>query len=239
MGILERREREKRLRREMILEASKKVFFERGLRAATLEDIAERAELSKGTIYLYFSSKEDLYASLMTRALELLLEMFKSSRPEELRPAAAIRRLAEAYLLFSRNESYLFKILGVVESPLVGANLSPKIFSELEGASDDILSYVATFVDKGKKEGSFRADVSSHEAVLLFWLSLSGVLNLKARSADLREGSILSADSVVGSVDFDRLFGNCLDYLIGFLSAGMRRVDGRRRAKSVSHSKPA
>ncbi len=61
MGILERKEKEKQQRRDDILGAAKEVFFSKGLMSATMDEIAEKAELSKGTLYLYFASKEELY----------------------------------------------------------------------------------------------------------------------------------------------------------------------------------
>ena len=57
MGIHERKEREKEHRRDEILNAAQKVFFEKGLQSATMDEIAEAAELSKGTLYLYYGSK--------------------------------------------------------------------------------------------------------------------------------------------------------------------------------------
>ena len=62
MGIAERKEREKEQRRKAILDAAEKVFFEKGLKYSTMDDVAEEAELSKGTLYLYFKNKEELFA---------------------------------------------------------------------------------------------------------------------------------------------------------------------------------
>lgn len=64
MGIPERKEREKRERKEQILEAARKLFQERGFLNVTMSDIAESAELSIGTLYLYFKNKDDIYAGL-------------------------------------------------------------------------------------------------------------------------------------------------------------------------------
>ena len=76
MGIHERKEREKERRREEILDAAQRVFVEKGLTTATVDDIAMAAELSKGTLYLYFESKEDIYVALMMRGLRLLYSVF-------------------------------------------------------------------------------------------------------------------------------------------------------------------
>ena len=57
MGIAERREREKRMRRRQIVDAAKKIFSIKGFSGATMENIAQEAELSPATLYLYFTNK--------------------------------------------------------------------------------------------------------------------------------------------------------------------------------------
>ncbi len=65
MGIFERRIRERRQRRHQIMEAAELVFQEQGFTNATLVEIADNAEVSPGTIYLYFKNKEDIFLSLI------------------------------------------------------------------------------------------------------------------------------------------------------------------------------
>lgn len=73
---------DKAVRVAEIQNAARKVFFEKGFKNATVEHIAKRARLSKGTVYLYFKSKEDLYISMMLPVLEKfglqLMEIEKS-----------------------------------------------------------------------------------------------------------------------------------------------------------------
>ena len=87
MGIAERREREKdlqqKMRRKQILDAAKRLFYEKGFSAATIEDIAQEAELSPAAIYLYFKNKDDLYASLNLQLLEYLAERLEGLYAEE------------------------------------------------------------------------------------------------------------------------------------------------------------
>ena len=73
MGIAERKKKEKERRRQQILVAAKRVFSIKGFSKATMEDIAREAELSPGTLYIYFKNKEDLYASLSLRILQFLV----------------------------------------------------------------------------------------------------------------------------------------------------------------------
>lgn len=63
----QRAERAKALRHEEILDAARRVFAERGFRGTTIADIAEAAGIALGTVYLYFPSKEDVFAALYER----------------------------------------------------------------------------------------------------------------------------------------------------------------------------
>ncbi len=217
MGIAERKVREKQMRRDLILKAAEEVFFEKGLRAATLDEIAERAEVGKGTIYLYFASKEDLYYSLMTKGLSMLLKVFEDTKPDNSNPRRALLQFGDAYLKFSSEQSYLFKMLGAVDNPVVNEQVAPIVLSGLENMSDKVLSYVARFVQKGIDDGTFRNDLSPYEAVLLFWVSLSGVLNLRARAAATRDNKFVSKDSVLHRVDYDSLYNKSINLFTSFL----------------------
>ena len=61
MGIQERKQRERERRRQQIIVAAKRVFSEKGFSKSTMEDIAREAELSPGTLYLYFKNKDKVY----------------------------------------------------------------------------------------------------------------------------------------------------------------------------------
>lgn len=76
MGIKERKIREKESRLQDILKSAKSVFFEKGFQAATMEEIAKLAEISKGTIYLYFKNKDDLFTSIILEGMKQLHERF-------------------------------------------------------------------------------------------------------------------------------------------------------------------
>lgn len=60
-------------RREEILSAARKVFARQGFRGTTIADIAEEAGIALGTIYLYFPSKEDVFAALNEQLAELIV----------------------------------------------------------------------------------------------------------------------------------------------------------------------
>ncbi len=70
MNLNERKHQAKRNSKEAILKAARKVFSEKGFNRATVEEITSKAELSPGTLYLYFKSKEELYTFLSIAVLK-------------------------------------------------------------------------------------------------------------------------------------------------------------------------
>ena len=63
MGVVERRKREREVRRELAIDAAMRIFEEEGYYALTMEKIAERSEVSRAALYLYFKSKEEILIS--------------------------------------------------------------------------------------------------------------------------------------------------------------------------------
>jgi AcrR family transcriptional regulator len=66
-GKLTRKERDRQRREDDFLDAAEKLYAERGYFQTSMEDVAREAEYATGTIYRYFSSKEDLYNKILTR----------------------------------------------------------------------------------------------------------------------------------------------------------------------------
>ncbi|OPY74950.1 MAG: Fatty acid metabolism regulator protein [Syntrophorhabdus sp. PtaU1.Bin050] len=63
MGVLERRKREREVRRELAIDAAMCIYEEEGYHTITMEKIAERSELSRAALYLYFKSKDEILIS--------------------------------------------------------------------------------------------------------------------------------------------------------------------------------
>ena len=67
---LSRREREKAAHRREIMQAALAVFARKGVATATMEEIAQEAEFSKGAVYLHFASKEELLSTILVDILQ-------------------------------------------------------------------------------------------------------------------------------------------------------------------------
>ena len=87
-------------RREAILEAALSVFAEHGFAAARLDDVAARAGVAKGTLYLYFKDKETLFEEVVRGAVNPLLERLGALADDPDIPFATA--LAAFHALFER-----------------------------------------------------------------------------------------------------------------------------------------
>lgn len=174
-----RREREKEERRQSILRAAREVFLTEGFYRTTMDHIAERAEVSKGTVYLYFESKETLLAHLLLEGLETLLAYLEEAYAPDRALAASerLRRLGWAYLQFFQHEPLYFRFLMAVDGGRFRDTVTPEVYQEVLRVSTEGLDWVIRAIQQGVDEGLFDCcDVRQAAATL--WAALNGVLEL-------------------------------------------------------------
>ncbi len=187
MGIQERKEREKERRRQQIIVAAKRVFSDKGFNKATMEDIAREAELSPGTLYLYFKNKEELYASLSLRILQyLLIRVEHVNSEKDLGPDKKIDTLMEAmYDVYDFDPLIIINMFHLQSSETL-KNLSPKLLEEIKGLSRKALGAIAAIFEDGAKTGKF---IDKHPIALAdtFWALFSGVVLWEASKKIINE----------------------------------------------------
>jgi len=92
------------VRRSLVLDAARAVFFEHGLEGTSIREIAQRAGYTPGAIYSYFASKEEVYAALLGESLERLNEKVQVAHARSQGGAAATgRATAAAFFGFYRD----------------------------------------------------------------------------------------------------------------------------------------
>jgi len=174
-----RREREKQERRRSILQAARETFFENGFHHTTVESVAERAEVSKGTVYLYVESKEALLAHLLLEGLEDLVgELDRAYSTTRGVPAdEQLRELAQAYLAFFRRDPQYFPFLMAMDRGRFQEAIPSELHEHILAASLEGLNRAVHVVEQGMEEGLFTCS-DAQKAACVFWASLNGVLQL-------------------------------------------------------------
>ncbi|MGX7729964.1 TetR/AcrR family transcriptional regulator [Rhodococcus sp. 2H158] len=103
-------------RREQLIEIGRAIFAERGYEAASIEEIAQRAQVSKPVVYEHFGGKEGLYAVVVDREMSTLMSMISASLTQN-RSRIRVERVALALLTYVEERTDGFRIL-VRDSPV-------------------------------------------------------------------------------------------------------------------------
>lgn len=133
-------------RREQLLDVGRTVFAERGFEGASIEEIAQRAGITKPVIYEHFGGKEGLYAVVVDREVKRLLSRFEGELTQD-SPRAKLEAAANTFLTYIEEEQEGFRVL-VRDSPVTSKTGS------LASVIGDIASQVEyVFAEEFKSRG--------------------------------------------------------------------------------------
>jgi len=177
MGITERRTREKQQREEQIINAAEKVFFESGFDNSTMDDIAVAAELSKGALYTYFKTKNELCICIVCRALSLVLENFNNVFADK--KLSGLKMIVEAGMSFQRfynsHPKYYCALLSYRQHR-GGCGQESKFLRNTLEENNRINDLLVAMLRKGMDDGSIRQNLDAKKTALTLWGDMSGLI---------------------------------------------------------------
>jgi AcrR family transcriptional regulator len=161
-GRTQKWQRRKEARPAELLEAALDVFFEKGFAAARLEDIAARAGVTKGTIYLYFESKEDVFEALVRSIPQPNIEQLRALAADETVPADVMLRRMLTFLggVLRDGRMAMFPRLVIGEGGRF-PKLAESYKREIISRGVNVLSAI---IERGIAEGRFRNVDPAHAA---------------------------------------------------------------------------
>ncbi len=161
-----RKEREREFHRRFILERAVSLFAEHGFEATTMDMIAEAAEVSKGTVYNYFSNKQELFRTLIEwgsgRAREIGVETL--STPDTTR-VERLRMFVQLFLEFFETGRDIHQIL-VREGDRTSISMKDTFGGPLRNNWMQLIDFISGFITEGQEEGVFRK-MNAHKAAFL------------------------------------------------------------------------
>jgi len=159
------------IKRRRILDAAVEVFSERGFHLATVSDVARAARVGKGTLYLYFDSKEALLVALLDELVDRLLWILDRVLAEGASLREAVHRLVDEQIGDGPVDARLLRLIS--QQPVL-ANLS--LQQEKRALVRRIIERVATRIRAAMDRGMLRRADPDLCACLL--LNLPGVVSL-------------------------------------------------------------
>ena len=156
-------------RRRQLLDAALSVFVAQGYHSAAMDDIADKAGVSKPVLYQHFPGKRDLYLALLDESAAALMEAVRGAMLSTTDNKARVRATVSAYYKFVEDKTGAFRL--VFESDLLG---EPEVRERLESVERQCADAVAAVIaeDTGLPEAAAR----------LLGAGLAGIAQVTART---------------------------------------------------------
>jgi len=192
---VERKIQEKLKRKNEILKAAERIMKANGLHGLNIDQVAEETSLAKGTIYLYFKSKEEILGNLTVKSRTLLLKEFKKVDALDI---SAIDKFAEIirinYRFYLKNPLY-YDLVSLYE-----ANHTFDESEEMYGSSNAITLFVSRIALDAQKEGQLNPALDPLHVTMILWGTTVGILQmLKVRGVLIKSKLSITESQILDS----------------------------------------
>ena len=185
-STLTKRELGKKQRALKILDAAETVFFKEGQEEATMDDVAEEANVSKATLYVYFKSKDELFLAIAKRGHVVLQQMFQDAVNSTDTGMKAVREIGVAFFKFSREYRHYYKFTSFFELKHI-----TEVSEEAMRMLLDTMNILEESIERGKKDGSIKSHVDARVTAKVLWGMALGqihMLNIKGSLIEKQTG---------------------------------------------------
>ncbi|MHC0036342.1 TetR/AcrR family transcriptional regulator [Pseudoneobacillus sp. C159] len=161
-------------RREMIYEYALECFAEKGFQLTTMDDIVKKSNTSKGFVYSYFKSKEELYVSLME---EKTANMFVKIEDRFRKLATAKEKIAELFHIYRKNggmEKYKVITRAQIEYTLYSSRVEELQKNMRDRFEKQHLPFIKRIISEGIANGEFNPNANPEMLASMFWANIDG-----------------------------------------------------------------
>ncbi|MEW6441143.1 MAG: helix-turn-helix domain-containing protein [bacterium] len=177
MSLRLRGEQGRRERWQQIVDAARKVFFEKGFERTTIDDIEKASGLTRGAIYYHFKGKEEIYISVLTCGLRLLRDELRwTLRDRNASPEELVGRFFDKYSEFSRTHREYMNILDHFHSGWETQHELPQnLVEEVNRLFFECINEAVSVVELGMKQGVFKVRDPFLETIMLWSMASSAL----------------------------------------------------------------
>ncbi len=191
-----RRKKEPRsVHRENIVSAASVLFMEKGIAAASMDDIAKAAGYSKATLYVYFENKEEIVGILVLNSMRKLYDYISSALIRHETTKARYGLICRGLVQYQEEFPFYFKmVLDKINIDFESYDYLPEE-KETYQIGEEINEKIKHFLLSGMEKGDLRGDLEIMLAIFNFWGMLSGIIQLAANKEEyIKKSMNLSKD---------------------------------------------
>ncbi len=161
------KERQRQEREQLILRAAEELLIEKGYHETSIDDIAARVGISKGTVYLHFQSKEELIFALFERNIRLFKQAMETHLAAGNTPRATLESLL-TYVYSGLNGKHFQMLRAIVlQSPELRSRFAERQGAHHEGWGE-LTERVGAVLEAGKRSGEFDLSMPTSVMVALY-----------------------------------------------------------------------
>ncbi|MFO7707679.1 MAG: TetR/AcrR family transcriptional regulator [Desulfobacterales bacterium] len=176
MSVNIRQKREQERRRQQILAAAKRVCISKGFARAKVTDVAAEAELSVGTIYIYFRNKDELFAALSIRVLKHLnVSLWRTKESRDLNLDQSLELVKKALLEVHEIDPHMFLTLSNLQAGETLANITLDLHRKIIDLLNQSFEIISHIFAEAFKAGPSPAATPTKLALIL-WALFSGLV---------------------------------------------------------------
>lgn len=164
MAELSRKERERQMREQSIIDAAEGIFCEKGFEAASMEEIAETAEFTKRTVYQYFTGKEDLYFAVVLKGFRQIDEFIRNRMEDANTGFAKLEALVTGLYRFYCAKPDMFLLLSRWSYVKRKYEAQTPARSSLDEFNVALFRRIETVFIEGKADGTICTELSPSES---------------------------------------------------------------------------
>jgi AcrR family transcriptional regulator len=151
-------------RKTQIINAAEGVFTEKGFDQARMDDIAEETGLSKGTLYLYFKSKDELIIAILDRMFQREFKQFDNLNLTEMSASDAIWKITD---LLAKDMVSLQRLIPIVYQFLALAFRNKHVQQALKRYINQYVDVLVPIIQRGIDSGEFRPGDAREVAIAM------------------------------------------------------------------------
>lgn len=173
VAISDRKQREWRMREDLILEHVDAMFRESGYLGLNLDQLAERIEYSKATIYNHFPSKEDLVLAVSLRHMAKRREFFARALTFAGRPRERMFVIGLADAVIAGLHPHAFAMAQLAQSPSIWEKTAPRLRQTFGLTSGDCMKAPREIIRQARREGDLPKSSPGEDQILFGLVGMS------------------------------------------------------------------
>jgi len=188
-------ERNKEQKYNTILLVSEKLMRKNGLHSLNMNDVAQETKLAKGTLYLYFKSKEFIIAALALKARKLLLDTFQKQVSSQKGALNKLRAIVKANYIFLKENQLYYDLVSFYETDERATETL-----EMQNVIGEITNLIISIIKEGQEDNEIKESINPIILSFSMWGMTVGIMQLlKNKQQTITTHQQLSEENIIAN----------------------------------------